>query len=97
MKSLAFNVLTTPDKESGLSCLQSVCIKGDVETVNAILNNAPDKLDSAITMGVKIGQNSSHFAGKSISTVLRQQGSEKHKQISKLVKNIAKDFKSQSL
>ncbi|KAJ7381252.1 hypothetical protein OS493_001369 [Desmophyllum pertusum] len=97
MKSLAFNVLTTPDKESGLSCLQSACIEGDVDTVSAILNSSPDKLDSAIALSVKIGHNSSHFAGKSILTALRQQDSVKHKQVSGLVEKVTKHFQSQSL
>lgn len=97
MKSLAFNVLTTPDKESGLSCLQSVCIEGDIETVNTILNYSPEKLDSAIALSIKIGPNSSDFGGKSISTVLSQKGSIKHKQIRNIVQDITKHFQSKSL
>ena len=97
LKSLAFNVLTTPDKESGLSCLQSACIRGDIETVNAILNYSPDKLDSAIAMSVKIGHNSPHFPGKSLLTVLRRQGSESHKQITELIEKVTKHFQSRSL
>ena len=97
MKSLAFNYLSTPDKESGLSCLQSACIKGDIETVSAILNYSPDKLDSAIAFSVKIGWNASKFPGKSIYTVLRQQDSKEHKQISEFVKKVTSHFQSQSL
>ena len=97
MKSLAFNLLTTPDKESGLSCLQSACIEGDIETVSAILNYSPDKLDSAIAFSLKIGHNATNFAGKSIYAVLRQQVSERHKQISGFVEKATKHFQSQSL
>ncbi|KAJ7373499.1 hypothetical protein OS493_011096 [Desmophyllum pertusum] len=97
LKSLVFNVLTTPDKESGLSCLQSACIEGDIETVSAILNYSPDKLDSAIAFSVKIGRNAPNFAGKSIYTVLRQQDSKKHKQINGFVEKVTKHFQSQSL
>ncbi|KAJ7392436.1 hypothetical protein OS493_012099 [Desmophyllum pertusum] len=97
MKSLAFNVLTTPYEESGLSCLQSACIEGDVDTVNAILNYSPEKLDSAIALSIKIGRNSSEFGGNSISTVLGQKDSEKHGQIKKIVQEIIKHFQSQSL
>lgn len=73
LKSLSFNYLTTPNKESGFSSLQSACIKGDVDTVLAILNLSPDKLDSAIALSVKIGPNAPHFPGKSILTVLKHQ------------------------
>ncbi|KAJ7373498.1 hypothetical protein OS493_011095 [Desmophyllum pertusum] len=97
LKSLVFNVLTTPDKESGLSCLQSACIEGDIETVSAILNYSPDKLDSAIAFSVKIGRNAPNFAGKSIYTVLQQQDSKKHKQINGFVEKVTKHFQSQSL
>ncbi|KAJ7392435.1 hypothetical protein OS493_012098 [Desmophyllum pertusum] len=97
MKRLVFKVLTTPCEESGLSCLQSACIEGDVDTVNAILNYSPEKLDSAIALGIKIGHNSSEFGGNSISTVLGQKDSEKHGQISKIVQEIIKHFQSQSL
>ena len=97
MKSCAFNAVTTPDEESGLSCLQSACIKGDIETVSAILNSSPDKLNSAIALTVKIGHNSSHFAGKSIMAALRRQHSANHRQISDLVVKATKDFESQSL
>ena len=97
LKSLAFNALTTPDKDSGRSRLQSACINGDIETVNAILNYSPDKLDSAIAMSVKIGHNSPHFPGKSLLTVLRRQSSKKHNQISELVEKVTKHFQSQSL
>lgn len=97
MKSLAFNLLTTPNKETGLSCLQSACIEGDVKTVSAILNYSPDKLDSAIAFSLKIGRNATHFAGKSIYTVLRQQDSQEHKQISGFVEKVTKHFQSQSL
>ena len=94
---MAFNKLITPETTSGLSCLQSACVKGDIETVNAILNYSPDKLDSAIAMGIKIGHNSSVFPGKSLLTVLRLKGSETHKQISELVEKVTKHFQSQSL
>ena len=97
LKTLAFNKLITPETTSGLSCLQSACVKGDFETVNAILNYSPDKLDSAIAMGIKIGHNSSVFPGKSLLTVLRLKGSETHKQISELVEKVTKHFQSQSL
>ena len=90
-------MLTTNEKESGLSCLQSACIKGDIETVTAILNCSPDKLDSAIALSVKIGRNSSHFPGKSIFFVLKSQDSDRHKRISGLVENVTEHFKSQSL
>ncbi|KAJ7344106.1 hypothetical protein OS493_040344, partial [Desmophyllum pertusum] len=88
LKSLVFNVLTTPDKDSGLSCLQSACIEGNIETVSAILNYSPDKLDSAIAFSVKIGRNATNFAGKSIYTVLRQQDSKEHKQINGFVEKV---------
>ena len=97
MKRLAFNALTTPNKETGLSHLQSACIEGDIETVNAIFNCSPDKLDSAIASSVKIGPKSPHFAGKSILTALRQLHSEKHMQTLELVDKVTKDFQSQSL
>ena len=97
MKGLAFNALSTPNKDSGLSRLQSACIEGDVETVSAIVNFSPDKLDSAIAFSLKIGQSATNFAGKSIYAVLRQQVSEKHKQISEFVENATKNFQSQSL
>lgn len=92
---MAFNA--TPDKESGLSCLHSACIEGDIETVSTILNYSPDKLDCAIALGVKIGHNASNFAGKSVMTALRQQDSAKHRQISDLVDKATKNFQSQSL
>ena len=97
MKHLAFNLLTTPDKESGLSCLQLACIKGDIETVSAILNHSPDKLDSAIALSIKIGHNAANFAGKSIYVALRQQVSKEHKQISELVEKVTKHLQSPSL
>ncbi|KAL9983845.1 hypothetical protein ACROYT_G006085 [Oculina patagonica] len=97
LKSCAFNAVTTPDEESGLSCLQSACINGDIQTVSAILNHSPDKLDSAIALAVKIGHNSSHLAGKSMMAALRQQDSANHRQISDLVEKATKDFQSQSL
>ena len=97
LKTLAFNKLITPETTSGLSCLQSACVKGDIETVNAILNYSPDKLDSAIAMGIKIGYNSSVFPGKSLLTVLRLKGTETHKQISELVEKVTKHFQSHSL
>ena len=65
--------------------------------MSAILNYSPDKLDSAIAMSVKVGQNSPHFRGKSITTVLRKQDSGKHKQILELVEKATKHFQSQSL
>lgn len=86
-----------PDNESGLSCLQSACVKGDTETVYAILNNSPDKLDSAIALSLKTGENVSRFNSQSILTVLGALDSENHKQISNLVEKVAKDFQSQSL
>ena len=94
---MAFNALTTPDKEIDVSCLQAACIKGDIETVNAILNYSPDKLDSAIAVNVKIGHKSPYFPGKSILTVLRQKDSTAHKQLSNLVENVTKHFQCQSL
>ena len=99
LKRLAFYALTTPDKRSGLSCLQSACIKGHIETVNAILNYSPDKLDSAIALSVKFDQNSSHFPGKPILTVVEQlaQDSNTHRQIIQLVEKITKHLQSQSL
>ncbi len=94
---MAFNLLTTSDKDSGLSRLQSACIDGDVETVSLILNYSPDKLDSAIAFSLKIGHNAPNFAGKSIYSVLRQQVSEEHKQISEMVEKVTRHFQSQSL
>ena len=96
-KSLAFNMLTTPDNDSGLNRLQSACIEGDVETVSAILNYSPDKLDSAIAFSLKIGHNATNFACKSIYADLRQRVSEEHKQISESVEKVTKHFQSQSL
>lgn len=96
LTGLAFNVLTTPDRESGMSCFQSACINRDVRTVSAILNQSPDKLDSGIALSVKIGHNASHFAGKSIFTALRQQNSDEHKRISELVDKVLKDLQYQS-
>ena len=86
-----------PDNESGLSCLQSACVKGDTETVYAILNNSPDKLDSAIALSLKTGENVSRFNSQSILTGLGALDSENHKQISNLVEKVAKDFQSQPL
>ena len=97
MKSLAFDALITPDKESGLSRLQSVCIDGDVETFTAIQNNSPSKLDSVIALNVKIKSSSLHFPGKSLWTVLMLHKSSRHKQILKLVETICSEFRSQSL
>ena len=97
LRSLSFNVLTTPDQERGLSCLQSACIKGDVETASATLNNSPAKLDSAVALSVKIGHNSPPFAGKSVLTALRQLTSKKHYQVSAIVEKATKDLQSQSL
>lgn len=97
MKSLAFNYLSTPDKDSGLSYLQLACIRGDVDTVSAILNYSPDKLDSAIAFSIKIGWNASRYAGKSIYTVLRQRDSKEHRQISEFVEKVTKHFQGQSL
>ena len=97
MKSLAFDALITPDKESGLSRLQSVCIEGDVETFTAIQNNSPSKLDSVIALNVKIKSSSLHFPGKSLWTVLMLHKSSRHKQILKLVETICSEFRSQSL
>ena len=97
LKSLSFNYLTTPNKESGFSSLQSACIKGDVDTVLAILNLSPDKLDSAIALSVKIGPNAPHFPGKSILTVLKHQDTEKHKDILETVSKVTEHFQSQSL
>ena len=94
---MAFNLLTTPEKESGLSSLQSACIEGDIETVSAILNYSPDKLDSAIAFSLKIGHNATNFAGKSICTISRQQASKEHKQISGFVENVTNHFQSKSL
>jgi len=91
---MAFNVLTTPYEDIGLSHLQSACINGDIHTANAILNYSPDKLDSAIAMGVKVGQNSPLFPAKSVITVLRKQDSGKHKQILELVEKATKHFQS---
>ena len=97
LKSLSFNYLTTPSKESGFSSLQSACIKGDVDTVLAILNLSPDKLDSAIALSAKIGPNAPHFPGKSILTVLKHQDTEKHKEILETVSKVTEHFQSQSL
>ena len=97
LKSLAFDALITPDKESGLSRLQSVCIDGDVETFTAIQNNSPSKLDSVIALNVKIKSSSLHFPGKSLWTVLMLHKSSRHKQILKLVETICSEFRSQSL
>ena len=97
MKRLAFNVLTTPKKETGLSYLQSACIEGDEETVKSILRCSPDKLDSAIALSIKIGPNASHFGGKSILTALSQQDASKCKQISELIETILTQFQSRSL
>ena len=97
MKSLAFDALITPDKESGLSRLQSVCIEGDVETFTVIQHNSPSKLDSVIALNVKIKSSSLHFPGKSLWTVLMLHKSSRHKQILKLVETICSEFRSQSL
>ena len=86
-----------PDNKSCLSCLQSACVKGDTETVYAILNNSPDKLDSAIALSLKTGENVSRFNSQSILTALGALDSENHKQISNLVEKVAKDFQSQSI
>ena len=94
---MAFNLLTTPNKETGLSCLQSACIEGDVETISAILNYSPDKLDSAIAFSLKIGRNATNFASKSVYTVLRQQDSKEHYQISGFIEKVTKHFQFQSL
>ena len=71
MNSLAFNVVTTPDQESGLSCLQSACIEGDIETFATILNHSPDKLYSAIALRCNIGQRATNFAFKSIDVAVQ--------------------------
>ena len=97
LKSLSFNYLTTPSKESGFSSLQSACIKGDVDTVLAILNLNTDKLDSAIALSVKIGPNAPHFPGKSILTALKHQDTEKHKAILETISTVTEHFQSQSL
>ncbi|XP_022782934.1 serine/threonine-protein phosphatase 6 regulatory ankyrin repeat subunit A-like [Stylophora pistillata] len=97
LKSLAFSYLSTPDKDSGLSCLQSACIRENVDTVSAILNYSIDKLDSVIAFSIKIGWNASRFAGKSIYTVLRQRDSKDHRQISEFVEKVIKHFQGQSL
>ena len=70
LKSLAFDALITPDKESVLSRLQSACIEGDVETFTAIQSNSPSKLDSFIALNVKIRSYSLYFAIKSVCAVL---------------------------
>ena len=97
MKSLAFDNLITPDKKSGLSCLQSACIEGNVEAFTAILNNSPSKIDSITALNVKIGSNSFHFPGKSVWAVLILHQSQRHKQILTRVKAICQEFYSQSL
>ena len=98
LKSLAFNTLTVPDKESGLSCLQSACIRGDIQTASAIFTSSPDKLHSAIACSVKIGHNSSHCAGQSIFSFTRQQDASEHKQLIELVEKVAaNNFPSDSL
>ena len=97
MKRLAFNVLTTPKKETGQSYLQSACVEGDEETVKSILRCSPDKLDSAIALSIKIGPNASHIGGKSILTALSQQDSPKYKQIRELIETILTQFQSRSL
>ena len=90
-------MLATPDKETGLNCLQSACIEGDVETVSTILNYSTDKLDSALALSLNVGHNGTTFAGKSINTILRRQDSEENKQIRDCVENVTKHFQSQSL
>ena len=97
LKSLTFDAVTTPDKKTGLSCLQSACIEGDIETVGAILNHSPDKLYSAIALRCKIGHNATNFAGESIDAVLQQRDSKDHKQICESVENVTKCFESQPL
>lgn len=97
MKRLAFIALTTPDKATGLSCLQSACIEGDINTVKSILDCSPDRLDSAIALSVKIGPNASHFGNRSILTALSQHDSAKCGQIRGLVETILRHFQSQSL
>ena len=97
LTSLAFDVVTTPDKERGLSSLQLACIQGDVGTFSDILNHSPSKLDSAIAVSVKIGHRSSHFPGKSVWAVLNLHRSVEHKQLRKLVDTVLKYCHSQSL
>ena len=97
LKSLAFDALITPDKESGLSRLQSACIQGDVETFTAIQSNSPSKLDSFVALNVKIRANSLSFPSKSVWAVLILQQSPRHRQIFKRVETICQEFHSQSL
>ena len=90
MKNLAFYALTTTDKRSGLSRLQSACVLGDVEAVNVILNYSPDKLDSAIALSIKTSHLAPFFSDEPVVTVLGQlaQESPPHKLINQLVENI---------
>ncbi|CAH3161140.1 unnamed protein product [Porites evermanni] len=97
LKSLAFDALITPDKESGLSRLQSACIEGDVETFTAIQSNSPSKLDSFVALNVKIRANSLYFPSKSVWAVLILQQSPRHRQIFTRVETICQEFHSQSL
>jgi len=97
LTSLAFNAVTTPNKELGLSSLQLACIQGDIGTFSDILNHSPSKLDSVIAVSVKIGHRSSHFPGKSVWAVLTLQHSVEHRQLRKLVDTVFKDCHSQSL
>ena len=97
LKSLAFDALITPDKESGLSRLQSACIQGDVETFTAIQSNSPSKLDSFVALNVKIRANSLSFPSKSVWAVLILQQSPRHRQIFTRVETICQEFHSQSL
>ena len=97
MKCLAFDSLITPDHGRGLSRLQSACIEGDVETFRAIQHNSPSKLDSVISVNVKVKSSSLQFPGKSLWTVLMLHQSSRHKQILKLVETICSEFRSQSL
>lgn len=97
LTSLAFDVVTTPDKERGFSLLQLACIQGDIGTFSDILNHSPSKLDSVIAVSVKIGHRSSRFPGKSVWAVLNLQQSVEHMQLRKLVDTVFKDCHSQSL
>ena len=96
LTSLAFHVVTTPDKERGFSPLQLACIQGDIATFSDIFNHSPSKLDSAIAVSVKIGHRSSHFPGKSVWTVLNLQQSVEHKHLRKLVNTVLEDCHCQS-
>ena len=97
LKILAFRAVASQHDKHGFTVLHRVCIRGETQKVAAIFTVIRSKLDSAIGLQVKVGQNGSKFAGRNAVELLAALNANEHGVITQVLRPSVSGLETRSL